>query len=205
MDTYTALSHFGEALRQLPFGKHPALRIGSNEGYKSYRFGCSTARLLNIQALCHELGHAAQFGPDEFDNRALPNGYGFRMPVRQVEIGGRLYDSPVTAQCTQREAEAIGIQLHIQEALGRKYRKDMVLMSHVRALDFLPDWVAFRNGEDRRRYRRVAALVTRFYEEWHKPEIFDRLEGWLDKTQERLTAEGEPTFGMQYLVSWPRT
>lgn len=205
MDTYTVLSAFGAALRELPFGGHPALRIGSHEGYKSYRFGAATGRLLNVQALCHELAHAAQLGPDQFNQRVKRNGYGLCLPVRQVEIGGRSYNSPLTGQCTKRETEVLGIQLHIQEALGRKYRKDRVIRSHVKAFDILPDWISYGGGDTRRRHRRLACLATSFYESWQKAEIYDRLEGWLDRTHERLRIEGEPVFGMSYATGWPRT
>jgi hypothetical protein len=204
MDTYTALSAFGQALRGLPFGNHPALRIGSHEGYKSYRFGVATGRLLNIQALCHELAHAVQFGPDQFDDRVKPNGYGFRFPVRQVEISGRFYDNPLTGQCSRRESEVLGIQLHLQEALGRKYPKDQVVFSHVKSFDFLPDWISYGGSDRHRRYRRLASLVTSFYEEWHKADIYARLEGWLDRTQDRLRSEGEPSHGMMFSIAWPQ-
>jgi hypothetical protein len=203
MNTSTVLATFGEALQRLPFGKHPALRIRAGEEYRGYCFGTATARLLNIQALCHELAHAVEFGPEQFDIRAKPHGYGFRFPVRQLEVGGRLYNDPRTGECSAREAQTVAIQLHLQEALGRRYRKDRVVLSHVRSFDHLPDWIQYGGGGDnRRRHRRLASLATRFYEEWTKPEIFDRLEGWLDRTRERLALEGEPQYGMYQMAYW---
>lgn len=203
MKKSTALTAFGEALCALPIGRHPGLRISTNDGYKGYCFGAATGRWLNLQSVCHEMGHAVQFGPDAFDARVKPQGYGFRFPVREVEIGGRFYESPMTGQCTAREVETLAIQQHIHEALGRRYPRDRVLMAHIRSFDVLKDWIHYGGGGDnRRRHRRLAALATRFYEQWTKPEIFDRLEGWLDKTQERLRMEGEPTFGMFKVGYW---
>jgi hypothetical protein len=70
-------------LSKLPFGRHPALFFHpALEGYQNYTFGCRSGPTISPRNLFHELGHAAQFGPQAFRDRATEFGFAFRTPHR---------------------------------------------------------------------------------------------------------------------------
>lgn len=61
-----------ERLARLPVGNHPALLWRAKlEGYRDYVFGAKAGPTVEVVNLFHELGHAAEFGAENFATRCI--------------------------------------------------------------------------------------------------------------------------------------
>src|SRR3546814_7579787 len=53
---------------------HPGFQYKVNqEGYSNYTFGGRVGTSFEFSALCHDLAHAVEFGPDLFTERCSPS------------------------------------------------------------------------------------------------------------------------------------
>lgn len=165
---------------RLPFAKHPGFRVNfQREGYKNYTFGAKSGPCAGFDALAHELAHAVEFGPENFEQRCSQFGFVFSMAT--IEVLGDEYPNPITGQASEREARTFGIEWQLCEAVGIHLQEKEYLRHVCGALGFLPDWLAYHQKPDE-----VAALVHQAREQFSLAEVFDRMIGWLDLTQERL-------------------
>lgn len=167
---------------RFPFYRHPAFRYKTYlEGYKNYIFG-AVAGDVGIDNLCHEIAHAAEFGPENFTERAKKYGYRFKWVEQEC-------DDPVTAQSTQRECRTFGMEIKLMEIIEAPFDEKDFLDSAVSALNYMQDSEASWGGMKRAEAIKKLILDTR--ESWTHQEIIDRVEGWLDKTQWKLNLEKE--------------
>lgn len=162
---------------RFPFFAHPAFRFETYlMGYKNYTFG-AIAGDLGIEHLCHEIAHAAEFGPENFHYRAKQYGYHFKTVLEEGM-------DPVTAQSTQRECRTFGIEMKLMEIIDAPFDEQDFLTFAASALDFMQDQNETWNGMERKDAIQKLILDTR--ESWTHQEIIDRVEGWLDQTRRRL-------------------
>lgn len=164
--------------------RHPALRVGLGiEGYQNYVFGCRWGPDVVVDALCHELAHAVEFGPDAFSERCSPLG-GFVFREKRVFSYGRFVTETTTGQITERECRATGIAFIIMQAFGMKRDFESYASSHVSTMGFNPDWIVYHKKE-----QALQDLIRDGRGMYSNAEVFDRLEGWLDLTALRLREE----------------
>jgi len=179
---------FGTRLQRLPksLGKHPGLLFSPRlEAYSDYTFGCRSGPSMQVRHVFHELGHAAQFGGEQFAERAQPVGFVFKL--RQVEIGGRFYDEPSTSQATNRELDTFAHELHLMEAAGLKCHIPDHLDYSASIMRHMPDWWAVSGETGSERKRECMNRIQAYYEQLSQAEVLDKLTGWLDATWDCLT------------------
>lgn len=165
-----------EFASRFPFFKHPGFLFDPFlEGYKKYTFGAVAGPSLNMEYLCHEIAHAADFGPQNFKKRTLTNNFNFHIPEYEA----------VSSVPTQRESRTMGLQLRLMDLINLDYEKDVFIDSMIEALKFMPDW-GLTWGE-RKREEAIKKLTLDTYESSHISEIIDNIVGWLDQTHEVLT------------------
>lgn len=170
-------------LHKLPFHHHPGLRVNyRQEGYDEFTFGGRAGPDCDFKHLAHDLAHAAEFGPDAFEERAPYGRFVFR--CTQVRVLGELYDEPHTAQASQRECRTAGLQWRLMELAGCKVRPESYLKSYVSAMGFMADW--YKSWDDLPREEAIRTLVLDTRESCNPSELLERIEGWLDKTHEKL-------------------
>ena len=118
--------------------KHSAFKFNPElEGYHDFVFGAS-AHDIRIHHLFHELGHAAEFGAENFHHRALPWGFRFSNPTVKIE-GEECRIDPVSLQMTEREVRTIARQIHLTEASGYACVPRLVAKNYGSSLRWLPD------------------------------------------------------------------
>lgn len=171
-------------LALLPLAKHPALRFDPwMEGYRGYLFGARTGPSVSVSALFHELGHAAQFGPESFRTRATEAGYHFKQ--RRITIGSEVCIDPRTNQSTLRELETYAFQLHLMRAAGFKIRDaDFVEYSGM-LMKYMTDWYFVPGADEEERARWCAERILEQHWRTTAGDVVDRLEAWLDGTAKR--------------------
>jgi hypothetical protein len=174
-------------LARLPFSSHPALKVDlRQEAYSNYTFGARSGPTVEFDGLCHELAHAAQFDPQEFDVRCTSAGT-FHLPLHgEMEDGGD-YAGPQTAQCTLRECEVFAIQYHLLECTGRKLQFERYAKEVVKLCSWLPDWWMLGGREGRP--TEIPAQLRRFVDAWTADRAIERVTRWLDRTQARLALQ----------------
>jgi hypothetical protein len=163
-------------LARLSFSRHPAFSYKvRQEGYKDFVFGARMGPSAGFGGLAHDMGHAVDFGPENFDTRCTR--YGFEFHVPQVEIMGEYYPECVTGQASERECRAFGIEWKFLEAAG-VYVDENIFLAHVcGSLGFMPDWIAYHQKPEE-----VRALLHAGRDRFTMAEICDRMVGWLDQT-----------------------
>lgn len=172
-----------ERLARLPIGKHPALLWrAKQEGYRDYVFGAKAGPQVEVANLFHELGHAAEFGAENFTTRCIDGRFFFKL--RWIEVLGQWYDEPKTAQSTIREIRAIGYQIRLMELAGCKMRRPLFARRIGSALQYMPDWLYVPGRQDERLDNIVLAILD-FSEKISTKDAIGRLEGWLDATARR--------------------
>jgi hypothetical protein len=180
---------FDERLARVPLMRHPAFRLDiEQEGYREYVFGGRYAFSSEFGAICHDLAHAVEFGPDAFEERCDPWGQ-FVFNVGKIEIAGREYPHPVTGQATERECRTYGIQARLAHAFGMKLDFEAHASYCAQLCRHMPDWIAY-NGKEADLIR----LIRDGHAMYGEQAIFERLEGWLDCTEMRLRASPPEEF-----------
>ncbi|PNG50510.1 hypothetical protein WDL1P1_00568 (plasmid) [Variovorax sp. WDL1] len=175
---------FDERLARIPLMRHPGFHFDlEQEGYREYVFGGRYAYSSEFGAICHDLAHAVEFGPDRFDERCNPWG-GFTFNLGKIEIAGREYEHPVTGQATERECRTYGIQARLADAFGMKLNFEAHAAYCAHLCRHMPDWVAYSGKE-----AQLLQLIGESRDMFSQAEIFQRLEGWFDLTERRLKAE----------------
>ena len=166
----------------LPF-QHPAFRFSLTiEGYQKWHFGCRAGPEYHIKNLFHELGHAVDFGPENFKTR-VRCGY-LRFSCRnRITVCGEKYDEPRTIEATLREVRAIAYQMILLRLAGYRVDEEEMVSDFVAALAHVMDHlnVLHRFGEAWKTTleKKVWKLVEETDSDW----VMDRLLGWLDRTQ----------------------
>lgn len=176
-------------LQELGIAGHAGLRFDPKlEGYSNFTFGCRAGPVqANVHDLAHELAHAAQFGPRYFSHRATS--FGFVFKLRKVELFGRHYVEPKTAQATMRELDTFAYQAHLMQLGGELLDLDSFFADAAEVLTrFMPDWWAVPgdNTEDRRSW--CIAQAKLYYARRRPETVRKRLIGWLDRTADLLAA-----------------
>src|SRR5690606_19726332 len=114
---------FAAWIARLPVGRHPAMFFSPEmEGYIDYCFGGRAGPDIGISHLCHELAHAAEFGPDTFKYRAYMGSFRFKM--RKIFVIDRYCIEPDTNQATLREIRTFAHQLNLMRLMGFKGRDE---------------------------------------------------------------------------------
>lgn len=184
-----ALLAFRERLNRLPLAKHPGLLFNPwVEGFRDHTFGGRAGPSVGIENVFHELGHAAQFGPENFRARCKPHGYVFN--TRKVCLGGIDYSEPLTRQSTDRELDTFSHQLHLMRRAGLKVSDAKYFKAQARLMRFMPDWYSVPGDSDESRNAFCEAQLQERYATTSPSETLARLEGWLDKTARRLKRSG---------------
>lgn len=166
-------------LARLPFARHPALRIACDvQGYRDHVFGGRAGPDSSFWNVCHELGHAAEFGPGAFSQRCVEGAFVFHLPWVDIGAGYGPVCEPETSQATQRECRAIGLQWHLLDAAGVRQSTDAFLAHVVSIASFMPDHLYSWGGM--RRDDAIKSLVIETREGVRAAEVFDRIVGWLD-------------------------
>lgn len=167
------------ALTRLPLSRHPGFSWSHNqEGYREYVFGARAGPAYSIGFLLHELAHAIEFGPENFEQRCHPTGFIFHVPT--VWVYDRYCVEPTTNQGTQRECRTVGIQYLLERCLGRKAAIGSIIDGQLDSFRFLAD-SHFAQPEQCKQWT-LEAIDT-----YSITDILTRLEGWLDLTQQRLS------------------
>lgn len=173
-------------LSKLPFGRHPALFFNPGlEGYRNYTFGCRSGPTVSSRNLFHELGLAAQFGPQAFRDRATDYGFAFRTPHR-VWVQGVPYPEPITMGQTQRELETFAYELHLMQAAGLRRDERAYFKDRTRIMRLMQDWYNVPGESQRARDRYCEGEIARVYHELDPKDVLARAEAWLDCTHRRL-------------------
>lgn len=163
-----------------PFGNHPAFAYDvAIAGYSNYTFGAASGPGASFEAMCHELAHAADFGPAEFEDRCTPFGFVFRWP--SIVIGGREHTWCTTGQMSAREIRVFGIEWKLREAAGVVLDVPVFFTSVRKIVGLQADWQFYEDEPEL-----VNQLLQQAYDRFTLPEIFGRLTGWLDLTAARL-------------------
>jgi len=180
-------SLYGQRLQRLPrsLGKHPGLLFSpALEGYRDYTFGARSGPSVQARHIFHELGHAAQFGPEQFEERAGVDGYVFKMP--QVLCMGRYYADPQTCKATERELDTFAHELHLRQAVGFKCNTEEFFRYSASVMRHMEDWAHVPGSKGKERHQECMRGIRERYEALTQAQVLDKLAGWLDKTQERL-------------------
>src|SRR3546814_18298989 len=124
---------------------HPGFQYKVNqEGYSNYTFGGRVGTSFEFSALCHDLAHAVEFGPDLFTERCSPSS-GFVLHVREFEIMGNLYDEPQTGQASARECRAFGLDTRMTDLYGVSFELGMLWGALSVLCGFFPYWFPYPN------------------------------------------------------------
>lgn len=176
---------------RLGLREHPGFRLDvGTEGYRDYAFGARVGPSCGIDGVVHELAHAVEFGPDEFEQRCTEGGFVFHTPT--VFIGGRLCEVFNTGKASERELRTFGIEWRLLEMAGLRVREDAFFGHCVQVLSYMPDWISFHGQPEL-----VREHVRAAYDAFTQERVSQRLQGWLDKTAARLHAGLAPTEGAQ--------
>ena len=171
-------------LARLRFSRHPALRVDlRQEAYSNYAFGARSGPTVDFENLCHELAHAAQFDPREFDERCTAEGE-FCLTIGKLTGEDWCRVEPVTAGCTLRECEVFAIQYHLLEYTGKRLDFNRYAQDVVQLCSWLPDWWTLGGIEGRK--TEIPEQLRRFMSAWTAERAIERITVWLDKTQARL-------------------
>lgn len=180
-----ALCVFSERLKRLRIGGHPGLLFNPwLEGFRDHTFGGRAGPSIGVSNLLHELGHAAQFGPDKFTDRCKPYGFVFR--TRQVTVLGRQYPEPLSMQSTDRELETFAFQLHLMRLCGSKVSDAWFFADSASVMRLMPDWWCVPGDGEAERKAFCAQRIAELHHGTSSNTVVDRLEVWLDKTARRL-------------------
>ena len=181
-------------LENLGIANHPGLRISRRQtGYANFTFGCSLPfRNACTRLLAHELGHAAQFGPQHFRRRARSYGYVFKM--RKVTVQGTYHDviceEPITAQATVRELETFAFQLRLLELAGVRVNHYRYFRHAARLMTFhMPDWGCVPGEKEADRFKWCVHKAKALYARTPADVVLARLKGWLDETANHLATQ----------------
>lgn len=160
---------------------HPGFRYKVNqEGYSDFTFGGRAGPNIEFSALCHDLAHAVEFGPEAFDERCGPWGR-FVFHVREIEIMGNLYPEPQTGQATERECRVFGIETKLYDLFGVRYELDEFCRSAHRLCGYLPDWIHYHKDPEA-----IGAMVRQGRDLFTSKELLLRLEGWFEATHRHM-------------------
>ena len=178
---------FKGILSPFSFVNHPGFIMKESlEGYLNFSFGGRAGPEISIEHVLHEIAHAIEFGPDEFENRV--SRFGFHFIVPKVEIRGKMYNDPRSNLGTIRELRTMAIQWQFHRALGIDTNADDYCDRITKSLRFMPDWgfVPGDSDEDRHNWR-VEYLKSNL-DFMGIDECLERFDGWLNKTVLALSA-----------------
>lgn len=156
----------------------------SREGYRDYEFGCSAGPDINFSHLAHELGHAAEFGPDMHRYRNIDGRFLFKNSY--VVVLGKRYVEPKTDQSTERELRTIAHQIRIMKMCGVKASVDYLVNQLCSSLKYMTDSYNVPGDDAAARAQRNAIRVKEYLQAGSDYDTINRLFGWLDKTNKRL-------------------
>ena len=187
MDSLTAHAHRAITARieRLGLKNHPGLlfRIHS-EGYRDYAFGARTGPSLEVSNVFHELAHAAEFGPEQFNQRASAQGYRFNLP--EVWVYYRFCVEPATMKAIERELRTFAYQYHLMRHAGYRLEKEAFAHKCAPFMRFMADWYCVPAKGDEARRAFCAKAILGYIEEYSCGPALERLNGWLDRVPERL-------------------
>ncbi len=185
MSRERVLQVFRGRLARLPISRHPGLLFNPwIEGYRDHTFGGRAGPSVAASNIFHELGHAAQFGVEQFRKRGAVDGFVFKVP--KVFVFDRYCEEPKTSQATLRELETFAYQMHLMRAAGYKMDDEQFVAYSARLMRFMPDWYHIPGKNEEGRAAWCKNRIERFYARLARKEPLDRLEAWLDATWKRL-------------------
>ncbi|MBS3912749.1 MAG: hypothetical protein KGZ70_13160 [Hydrogenophaga sp.] len=167
---------------------HPGLKISlQQEGYRDYTFGCRAGPgRATVRNLAHELAHAAEFGAAAFPQRCLMGSYVFK--TRKVKVLGRYYTEPTTCSATKRELRTYALQLHLLQYAGESVNEQAFAQDAARLMTtFMHDWWQIPGQDDAERRLWCATQVLDNHGQTSADDVINRLVGWLDATDRRLS------------------
>lgn len=183
MNKTRVIQVFQSRLARLPIAKHPALIYNPwMEGYRGYTFGGRAGPSVGVINLFHELAHAAQFGAEQFSERAHSGGFEFKIP--QVYIFNRLCTEPITSQATLRELDTFAHQLHLMQAAYKNMDVTGQAQRFAHVMRLMHDWYNVEGADDEGRQAQCADWIEERHAQLTTAEVLDKLEGWLDMTQQ---------------------
>lgn len=180
------LQEINSFLRHYGLDDHPGMRIVPDmTGYKNYSFGCSAGPIdPGVNNLCHELGHAVQFGCDNFETRVHQSGFLFFNPV-----DCRSYK---TCEPILRELETFAIQAHLLNHYFDDFDLDEFVTFSIKLMqDWMYDWY---NVPGDSHVERIEYCNDKFMDFYNQRDIFSILHvlfDWLDLTHNRIENETE--------------
>ncbi len=176
---------------RLGLSAHPGLLFSINsEGYKNYAFGARTGPSIAVSNVFHELAHAAEFGPDEFEARASAEDYRFKLP--EVWVYDRICIEPATTQAILRELRTFAHQYHLMRLAGYRLDKRSFARQSAQLMQFMPDWLCIPERGDTARTRYCSSRIGTYIKAYHAEDSFERLRGWLDRVPARLNRPADP-------------
>ena len=186
MNETRCLNAFNARLRRIPrAGSHPALRCNPRlEGYFGHVFGGRAGPSIQISNTFHELGHAVDFGADQFNQRAPDGEFVFRL--NEIFVYDRICVEPTTYQGIERECRTIAYQIHLMESTGKRVNLSNTILYWAKCLEWLPDWYNIphqSNNINDRRLDRIQWCCDRIVQEYQSVTqdwCIDRLVEWLD-------------------------
>lgn len=168
---------FTSKVARLPFSRHPAFKTSPTlMGYKHFTFGGRYARSIHVDHLCHELGHAAEFGPEQFKSRAALGRFSFKSPPE--------YSPSSSHEATARECRAAAYHLIFLELTGESIDYHKFISDFQKSLDFMQNIDGFEHDNVRYAFMEKIILDTR--ESVSTNDAIQRMTGWLDCTNEQL-------------------
>lgn len=172
-------------LDRFPFRDHPGFRYDRNiEGYRDYTFGCRAGPEVDGRNLLHELGHAVEFGPDQFKSRCRYGHFRFRIP--KVWIYGEPYDNFSTCLATKRELRAIAWQGRLAQGIMAEKEVQQMLDHFAEVMVWMPDEINIPGDTEQERISWCREMIQKQYDAYTTQEAYRRLEGWLDRTAAEL-------------------
>ena len=132
----------------MPHDKNDVIGLGTHEGYTGDgRFGTRVGPIKgSIDGALHEMAHAVVAALDDECWRLTENSFGLTIKSGQW-IAGIYYPEPQTGQPTKLETRVIGVQRVIAQSCGL-HPDAAHLQESAKALDFMPDSIFWREGDD---------------------------------------------------------
>lgn len=169
-----------EIMNSLPFVSHPGFHFNPEiVGYQNHTFGAKVGGEISLENFLHEVGHAIDFGPENFRYRST---FGkFRFKIRRSYSRHGAFEDFRKCTATLREIRAIVWQRIIAEELALPVDGKSMMRSFLDSLMWMPDELQVPGTSyiEKRNWRFQKA--EEYLHSFDRRQALPRFVGWLDK------------------------